>query len=425
MSTPSTPLMNSPGETALSSKRWTMVGFAFVATVLNYLDRQVLSIVINDPGFKQDFPLTDSQFGYITACFMGAYAIANGLSGPFIDKVGTKIGYAACMVWWSLAGIVHIFARGPISLGACRIMLGLGEAGNWPAAAKMVGEWFPPKERALASGIFNSGASIGAILSPILIVSMVGVWGWKSAFVVMGALGLIWTALWWLVYRNPPQTETRQEAARVPALKLIQTRFVAVFTLSKIFMDPVWYFIVVWFAKFLKDAHHVNFTWKEMGIQAMIPFIAAAIGNIVAGWLTGVLIGRGMDSTRARKLGVTLFALLMLSLIPAVLTHSLPLAIFFVSLAAFGYTGYLANTLAFPAEVFPKSAVASVWGLASVGSGLGGLVFFFFAGQIVQTIGYQPVFIACACMAMTALGLVLFGLGPLRRDSRFDAPNAS
>jgi MFS transporter, ACS family, hexuronate transporter len=405
-----------------SPMRWTMVGFAFVATILNYLDRQVLSIVINDPGFKQEFPLTDSQFGYITAAFMGAYALANGLSGPFIDRVGTKLGYAVCMVWWSLAGIVHIFARGPLSLAGCRILLGLGEAGNWPAAAKMVGEWFPAKERALASGIFNSGASIGAILSPILIVSMVSTWGWKSAFVVMGVLGLVWTLFWWLVYRTPPAAQTRADTVRVPAMKLIKTRFVAVFTLSKIFMDPVWYFIVVWFAKFLKDAHKINFTWKEMGLQAMVPFIAAAFGNVVAGWLTGVLIGRGMDSTRARKLGVTIFALLMVSLIPAVLTDSLPLSILFVSIAAFGYTGYTANTLAFPAEVFPKSAVASVWGLASVGSGLGGLVFFFFAGQIVEKVGYQPVFMGCAAMAVTALSLVLFGLGPLRRDSRFETP---
>jgi ACS family hexuronate transporter-like MFS transporter len=402
-----------------------MVRFAFAATLLNYLDRQVLSIAITDPGFKQDFPLTNAQFSDITACFMAAYAISNGLSGPFIDRVGTKIGYAACMVWWSLAGIVHIFARGPFSLAGCRVLLGLGEAGNWPAAAKMVGEWFPAKERSLASGIFNSGAAIGAILSPILVVAMISHWGWKSAFVVMGGLGLIWTVVWWFVYRTPPEAQTRRDTVRVPAMKLIKTRFVVVFTLSKIFMDPVWYFITTFFAKFLGDVYKVDFSWQGMGIMAMYPFISAALGNVVAGWFTGVLIGRGVDSTRARKLGVSIFALLMVSLIPAVLTDSLPLAILFVSIATFGYTGYTANTLAFPAEVFPKSAVASVWGLASVGSGFGGLIFFLCAGRIVDAVGYVPVFIGCSAMAVTALSLVLFGLGPLRRDARFDAPNAS
>jgi MFS transporter, ACS family, hexuronate transporter len=404
-----------------SSLRWVMVGFAFFATVLNYLDRQILSFVRTSPDFQQTVPIDDELFGILGACFMGAYALANGLSGPFIDRVGTKIGYAACMVWWSLAGIVHIFARGPLSLGACRVLLGLGEAGNWPAAAKMVGEWFPSKERALASGIFNSGASIGAILSPLLIVWMVATWGWKSAFVVMGVLGFVWTIGWWIAYRNPPQSASEPKAPRVPAGKLIKTRFVAVFTLSKFFMDPVWYFIIFWFPSFLDRVHGVKFTWNDMGVKAMIPFILAAIGNVAGGAFTGVLIGQGMAPQKARKVAVAIFALMMLSLIPAIFSSNVSVAITLVSVASFGYAGYTANTLAFPPEVFPKTAVASVWGLASVGSGLGGMLFQYLSGYLVQRYGYTPVFIGYGIMPLIALLLVIYGLGPLRRDPRFEA----
>lgn len=401
-----------------------MIGFAFFATVLNYLDRQLLSFVKASPDFQAAVPVSDELFGILNACFMGAYAVANGLSGPFIDRVGTKIGYAACMIWWSLAGIAHVFARGAVSLGLCRVLLGLGEAGNWPAAAKLVGEWFPSRERALASGIFNSGASIGAILSPLLIVWMVNSLGWKSAFVVMGALGLVWAVAWWLAYRAPAGAAAEQRAPRVPAGELLRTRFVAVFTLSKFFMDPVWYFIAFWFPSFLSKVHGVQFTLQDMGWKAMIPFIAAAVGNVAGGALTGGFIRSGMEVNRARKAGVAIFALLMLAMIPAIFTTHAGFAIGLVALTAFGYAGYTANTLAFPQEVFPKNAVASVWGLASVGSGLGGMLFSYLSGYLVERVGYTPVFIGYGIFPLLALGLVLFGLGPLKPHPRF-APAAS
>lgn len=396
-----------------------MISFAFLATVLNYLDRQLLSFVKASPDFQAAVPVSDELFGILNACFMGAYAVANGLSGPFIDRVGTKLGYLACMVWWSLAGIAHVFARGAISLGLCRVLLGLGEAGNWPAAAKMVGEWFPSRERALASGIFNSGASIGAILSPLLIVWMVNSLGWKSAFVLMGGLGLVWAVAWWLVYRNPSRSAAAQKAPRVPAGQLLRTRFVAVFTLSKFFMDPVWYFIAFWFPSFLSSVHGVKFTLQDMGWKAMIPFIAAAIGNVAGGAVTGAFIRSGIEVSRARKTGAAIFALLMLAMIPAIFTSHVALAITLVALTAFGYAGYTANTLAFPPEVFPSNAVASVWGLASVGSGLGGMLFSYLSGYLVERVGYMPAFIGYGIFPLIAVALVLFGLGPLKADPRF------
>ena len=396
-----------------------MIGFAFIATLVNYLDRQVLSVVVTAPDFKAAVPLTEETYGYVTSAFMLAYAIMNGLSGPFIDRVGTRLGYAACMLWWSLAGILHIFARGAFSLGLFRFLLGAGEAGNWPAAAKLVGEWFPARERALASGLFNSGASIGAVISTPIIAWIVLQFNWQTAFISMGVLGLVWVAGWWVVYRTPPAAAAQAAAARIPVRELLRTRFVLVFTLSKVFMDPVWYFFVFWFPKYLSEVHH--FSLKEIGWKGWIPYFTAALGNLAGGLLTGYLLRRGLAAPVARKVSTAFFALLMLSTIPAILTSSAPLAIALVSLTTFGYTGYTANTLAFPPDVFPKQALASVWGLASMGSGVGGMLFMALSGRLIAHYGYLPVFIGYGIMPLIAGGLVLFALGPLRPHPRFAA----
>jgi ACS family hexuronate transporter-like MFS transporter len=394
-----------------------MIGFAFVATLINYLDRQVLSVVVTSPDFKAAVPLTEETYGYVTSAFMLAYAVMNGLSGPFIDRVGTRIGYAACMLWWSIAGILHIFARGAFSLGLFRFLLGAGEAGNWPAAAKLVGEWFPPKERALASGIFNSGAAVGAVISTPIIAWLVIGWGWQSAFVVMGVLGLVWIVGWWWTYSVPAAAPGTKPEPPVSVRQLLRTRFVVAFTISKVFMDPVWYFFVFWFPKYLNEVHH--FSLKEIGWKGWIPYFTAALGNLAGGMLTAELIRRGVPVPTARKRSTAVFALLMLCTIPAILTDSAALAIALISLTTFGYTGYTANTLAFPADVFPKNAVASVWGLASMGSGFGGMVFMALSGWLIARFGYTPVFIGYGLMPVIALLLVLYGIGPLRREPRF------
>jgi ACS family hexuronate transporter-like MFS transporter len=203
----------------------------------------------------------------------------------------------------------------------------------------------------------------------------------------------------------------------VPVRDLVRTRFVVAFTISKVFMDPVWYFFVFWFPKYLSDVHH--FSLKEIGWKGWIPYFSAAVGNLAGGLLTAQLIKRGMAVPTARKTSTAVFALLMLCTIPAILTDSAPLAIALISLTTFGYTGYTANTLAFPADVFPKNAVASVWGLASMGSGFGGMVFMALSGWLITRYGYTPVFIGYGVLPVLALLLVLFGLGPLRRDPRF------
>lgn len=391
-----------------------MIGFAFFATTINYLDRQVLSVVAASPDFKAAVPLTEAAYGYVASAFMLAYTLMNGLSGPFIDWVGTRFGYACCMLWWSMAGMLHALARGPVSLGCCRFLLGAGEAGNWPAGAKLVGEWFPSQERALASGIFNSGASIGAVISTPLIAWLVLRRGWQSAFIGMGLLGFLWLAAW-AFFARVPEGLRNESGCRIPARKLLSTRFVLFFTVSKVFMDPVWYFFVFWFPKYLAEVHH--FSLREIGWRGWIPYFTAALGNLVGGVLTSWLIRCGIGTPAARKLSTSVFALLMLSTLPAIVTTSAPLAIALIAVTTFGYTGYTANTLAFPADVFPNQAVASCWGLASMGSGFGGMVFMALSGWLVGRYGYTPVFIGYSILPLLALACILFLIGPLRPDA--------
>ena len=394
-----------------------MIGFAFLATVINYLDRQTLSVVA--PLLKTEFAMSDQTYGLIISAFMLAYTVMNGVSGPLLDRIGTKIGYLLCMIWWSTAGLLHAIAKGPFTLGLFRFLLGMGEAGNWPAAVKVVSEWFPKKERALASGIFNSGSALGALVAPPMVAWIVVKWGWPRAFVVVGLLGYIWTVIWWFLYHTPAHLVKEVTLKPAPPWKLMKTRFVFFFTLSKIFMDPVWYFYIFWFAKYLSTVHH--FTIAQIGKTAWIPFLAADVGNYAGGALTQLLIHWRVPIPVARKISVSAFALIMTSAIPAILTSNVVLAIGLVSVATFGYTGYTANTLAFPADVFPRNMVGSIWGLASMGAGLGGMLFNPLSGRLIDHYGYTPVFIGYGIFPLIALSIVLFFMGPLQLDKRFQA----
>ena len=229
----------------LSRVRWVMISFAFAATIINYLDRQTLSVVA--PALREEFGMSNEAYGYVLSAFMLAYTVSNGLSGPLLDRLGTRFGYALCMAWWSTAGILHALAIGPWSLAGFRFLLGMGEAGNWPAAVKVVSEWFPARERALAAGIFNSGAAIGAIVAPPLVTWLVLQFSWQTAFVCVGVAGYVWLIGWWLVYYTPTTVRTEVAAKPAPPWRLLTTRFLSVLTLAKVFLDPVWYFYIFWF----------------------------------------------------------------------------------------------------------------------------------------------------------------------------------
>jgi ACS family hexuronate transporter-like MFS transporter len=387
-----------------------MISLAFLATAINYLDRQTLSVAA--PLLRDQFHMSNTEYSRVLFAFLLAYTIMNGVSGPLIDRLGTRLGYGLCIAWWSAAALLHAFARGAMSLGVFRFLLGIGEAGNWPGGVKVVAEWFPARERALASGIFNSGSAVGAILAPPVVVYIISRLGWPAAFAATGLTGFVWLACWWPIYRtpDPPAGGSSALPPRIPVKQLLRSRFVLAFTFSKIFLDPVWYFYIFWFPEYLKRARH--FDMASIGAYAWIPFAVAGAGNFAGGLLAGYLLGRGLTVMSARKTSVTFYAALMLSAIPAVLTSQAWISIALVSVAMFGYTGSLANMLSMPADVFPGSAVASVYGIASMGSGFGGMLFTLITGWMVDHYSYAPVFIGFGIMPLIC-ALILWTLaGP-------------
>lgn len=394
--------------TSSHPQRWLMVSLAFFATVINYLDRQTLSVVA--PVLLDQFHMNTVDYSRVVSAFLFAYTIANGISGPIIDRVGTRAGYALCMVWWSISSILHIFSTGALSLGVFRFLLGFGEAGNWPAGVKVVAEWFPERERALASGLFNSGSTIGAILAPPVIAIIVLRFGWRAAFLLIGALGFVWLIAWLLIYRTPHQAAPTSRSPP-PVWQLLRMRFVWSFTVSKIFLDPAWYFYVFWFPEYLKQVHKFNLA--AIGKYAWIPFFVAALGNVLGGFLSSMLLRRSVPTAKARKLSVTLCALLMLFSIPAVLSASPWVATGCVAIAMCGYTGANVTMLAFTADAFSQESVASVWGLASMGAGFGGMLFTLIAGWVIQHFSYTPVFIGFGLIPLVCSTILWTLTGPL------------
>jgi ACS family hexuronate transporter-like MFS transporter len=396
-------------------QRWLMISLAFFATVVNYLDRQTLSVVA--PVLLDQFHMNSVDYSRVVAAFLLAYTLMNGVSGPVIDRVGTRWGYALCMLWWSISSMLHVFARGAFSLGVFRFLLGMGEAGNWPAGVKVVAEWFPEGERALASGVFNSGSTVGVILAPPVIAVIVLQFGWRAAFLAIGALGLVWLAAWLSIYRTPHEPAANKRAPR-PVLELLRMRFVWSFTVAKIFLDPAWYFYVFWFPEYLKQVHKFNLA--AIGKYAWIPFFVAALGNVLGGFLSPAFMRRGMATAKARKLGVTVCSLLMMFSIAAVLSGSPWVATGCVAIAMAGYTGANVTILAFTADAFSKESVASVWGLASMGAGFGGMLFTLIAGWVIQHFSYAPVFIGFGLIPLVCSTLLwtVTGAMPAREECR-------
>jgi ACS family hexuronate transporter-like MFS transporter len=394
-------------------RKWLVLAFAFIATVINYVDRQTLSVMA--PSLLERFHISAQSYSHIIFAFMLAYTVMNGVSGRLLDRLGSKIGYALTIAWWSAAEILHALSAGALSLGIFRFLLGIGEAGNYPAGVKLIAEWFPAEERSLASGIFNSGASVGAILAPPLLAWILLSAGWRTAFLVVGMSGFVWLAAWLFFYRSPEATLRSNVADRVPLKTLLRSRFLWQFTLSKVFSDPVWYFYTFWFPQYLKVAH--GFSMRQIGEKAWIPFFTAAIGNLAGGALFNGLLRLGGAPASGRRIAILIFSALMVSAVFVGGRQSSAECIALISIATFGYSGALANLLAIPGDVFPKGAVASIWGFASMGSGIGGMIFSLITGWLVDHYSFQPVFVLFGTIPLIAAWIVWTlparaGLGP-------------
>lgn len=410
-----------------SRMRWVMIVFALLATILNYVDRLAFNYLSAEGALRNLIP--NDSFGYITTAFFIAYMISNAFSGFVIDRLGTRLGYALCMTFWTTASLVHAFARTPVQFGIARFFLGIGEAGNWPAAIKLTNEWFTPAERSTATGLFNSGAALGAIIAPPLISYLGITYGWKATFIVIGIIGYLWVAAFWFIYYTPKNILKEAAAKPIPAKQLIKNKFVLQLTLTKFLMDPVWYFITFWIGRYLVDVHH--WSLLKIGIYAMIPFIAADAGNILGGLFTQMLIKKGIDVSKARKISIGLFGgLTALSLILGPLVITTPAtALVVLALAGFGHAAYTGNTMAVPGDVVPKNSIATVWGLVSVGAGLGGAVFQFLSGISVTylsikfnySVAYNTVFIGYGVLAFLAVMVMLFVMQPFKKDKHLYA----
>lgn len=407
--------------------RWVMIGMAFLATVLNYVHR--LSFNYLSAGGELRKLISDTAFGYIGTAFFVAYMLSNAFSGFVIDRLGTRIGYMLCMAFWTTAGLFHAFVVTPVQFGIARFFLGIGEAGNWPAGLKLTGEWFPPHERSTASGIFNSGSALGAIIVPPLIAYLGIRYGWRSTFIILAVFGYLWLIVFWLLYYTPGGPAKAIKRRTIPPLKLFMTRFVAMFTLSKFFLDPVWYFVTFWIGRYLVDVHH--WSLKQIGWYAMLPFIIADAGNIVGGYFTQFMIKKGVPIHKARKTAVCISAGIMaVSLLLGPLIIRTPVSALIVfGVAGFGYTSYTANSLACPADVVPENAAASVWGIGCIGTGMGAALFQALSGLTLTavsakhgyTIAYNWLFIGYGCIALIGLLVIIFLMGPFIKNEKLQA----
>jgi ACS family hexuronate transporter-like MFS transporter len=409
--------------------RWLIIGLVFLATVINYLDRLTISVLA--PVITRELNLSNLEFAQVGVWFLVAYTFSQALSGRLYDRIGSKRGFTASVIVWSSAAAATASASTVGVLSACRFVLGLGEAGNWPGAAKVVAEWFPVRERAFAMAIFNSGAALGAVISPPIIVWLQLRYGWQAAFLVTGSLGFAWLVLWLLFYHPPdrhplmtpaeraiiagdsdgastsaPARETGSEE-RIGWGALLGYRQVWAIILARFMVDPVWWLYITWLPKYLSDAR--GFSLAEIGLYAWVPYLAADAGSLTGGALSGFLISRGWSVDRARKTVIAGAAMLMPAGILAVRAESAVVALALMCVVLFAFQVWINNVQTLPSDFFPARAVGSVAGLGGFGAGLGSMLFTLTTGWVVDHFSYTPIFTAAGLLAPAGT-LVLFAL---------------
>jgi ACS family hexuronate transporter-like MFS transporter len=386
--------------------RWVVVALLFASTVINYLDRQTLSILART--IQDDLHLSNLEYSNVVQAFLLAYTIAYAGAGWLTDRLGTRLSMALFITWWSIAGMLTSLARGVWSLGAFRFLLGMGEPGNYTAAPKAVSEWFPPKERALAVGVYTAGATLGATIAPPLIAVMTVHFGWRGVFVVTGALGLLWVAPWLMLYRTPPEAAAEEAATAVdgenPWRAAARRSETWILCAARLLTDPVWYFYLFWFPKYLTDARGLSL--MEVGKIAWVPYLAADIGCIVGGYLSGKLVARG-GAPAPSRIRIMAAAAMVLPLSPFVAYAPSPLAaVLIAGTAAFAHYCWLISLSALVVDLVPKRLVGIVFGIVAAGSGLGGMISTNLVGRMVTSYSYTPVFIAMGVLHPLAYLLI-------------------
>jgi ACS family hexuronate transporter-like MFS transporter len=446
--------------TRIGKRRWVICTLLFFAATINYVDRQVIGIL--KPTLQTEFGWTELDYSWIVFSFQTAYAIGLLFVGKLMDRIGTKIGFALAIIVWSIAAISHAWAVGigtaasplvelvvhtivgafnaisslfgaapwsftlsvsVVGFMVARFLLGLGEAGNFPASIKTVAEWFPKKERALSTGIFNAGTNVGALATPLLVPIIVLTWGWYEAFIITGILGFIWLAFWLLIYKRPEedtrlskaeleyiQSDPAEPTARVPWSRLFPHRQTWAFAIGKFLTDPIWWVYLFWLPDFLNKQHGLDL--KNFGLPLAVIYIIADVGSIGGGYISGALIKRGWTINKSRKTAMLICALAVVPIIFASITSSLWLAVVLIGIAAAAHQGWSANIFTISSDMFPKQAVGSVVGIGGMLGAVGGMIIAPLVGYILQTTGsYVPIFIIAASAYLVAL-LIIHLLAP-------------
>jgi ACS family hexuronate transporter-like MFS transporter len=396
--------------------RWVICALLFFATTINYIDRQVLGILA--PDLQRSIGWNEAEYGFIVTAFQLAYALGLVVSGGLMDRFGTRRGFSTAITAWSVAAMGHALARSATGFGTARFALGLGEAGNFPAAIKTVAEWFPKKERALATGLFNSGSNVGAIVAPLTVPWIAINYGWQWAFIATGALGFIWLAVWLTLYRHPEehphvskaelayiQSDPPEPITKIPWLRLLPHRQTWVFALGKFLTDPIWWFYLYWLPKFLNKSY--GLTLDKIGLPLVVIYVAADVGSIGGGWLSSTLIKRGWSVNAGRKTAMLICALCVTPIVFASQATTLWLAVGLISLATAAHQGWSANIFTTASDMFPRRAVGSVVGIGGMAGSVGGMLVASGTGLLLEWTGsYVPLFIITGSVYLIALLII-------------------
>ncbi len=400
--------------------RWRICALLFWATTVNYIDRMVLGVLA--PSLGHALGWTQEDYGYIVAAFQSAYAVGLLFSGRLIDRLGTRIGYAISIAVWSVAAMSHALARTVLEFVAARFMLGLGESANFPAAVKTVAEWFPRRERAFATGLFNAGSNVGAIVAPLAVPVVATLWGLRSAFLFPGALDLAWLIVWLIVYRPPqehPRVSARElayirsddagKAAQTPVRvrwrKLLRHRQTWAFVAGKFLTDPVWWFLLFWLPKYLH--HRFGLDLMALGPPLVVVYVMADVGSVAGGWLAGWMMRRGWSPNAARKGAMLVCALAVTPVVLTPFVHHLWPAVGLIGLAAAAHQGWSANLFTTTSDLYPSAAVGSVVGLGGFAGAVSGAFVSTAVGFLLQTTGsYALLFTLAGGMYLTALAVI-------------------
>ncbi|MGK6350945.1 MFS transporter [Parapedobacter sp. DT-150] len=403
----------------IKNLRWWIVGLIALATAINYLDRQTLPVAIGE--LRKSFSVTDSQYGMINSLFLFAYGTMYAVGGRLLDVLGTRVGYAIMIIWWSLANMLHGLVSGVWGLGVVRFLLGIGEGGGFPGSAKAVSEWFPAKERAFAFGIFNTGSSVGAVLAPPLLALIITALDWRWAFVLTGLLGLIWVILWLKVYEQPSRNkllteaekkhvirslkaDTRKEQVTLPWISLFKCRQVWGLLTVKFLTDAGWFFFIFWLPKYLNDIRGLDII--GIGSYAWIPYAFAGAGSFLGGWFSSYLLKRTGSLNISRKIPMAIAAsMLPLSLL--IVDAPLTGAIVFFGLAMFGHQLWSTIVQTLAADMFPSSIIGSVSGLMGCIGTYGAMLFSFCIGFVIEQYGYGPAFLISGTLHPISLLIIL------------------